>query len=181
MDGMSKKFWTVDDVQYLAANYRTEDRAVLCKLLNRSWDSIQMKAFTLGLKRDKGSQRIVNGLKQCSRCKVWAGLSAFRGHSKTRTGLDSWCIGCKRLSWKLYKYNLTEDQYEDLIASGTCSICGGNAVDGNHSMPVDHDHKTGRVRGLLCTHCNKGLGAFRDNPSLLRAAADYLEQEKFLG
>lgn len=177
---MNGKLWTVDDVQYLAASYHKEDRAIMCKALGRSWESIQMKAFTLGLKRELRGQVLVNGMKQCSKCKVWALPSAFQVNDKTKTGFDSWCKGCKKLSWRLYKYDLTEEQYNNLIVSETCAICGGNATDGDHQMPIDHDHKTGRVRGLLCTHCNKGLGAFRDNPSFLRAAANYLEQEKFL-
>ena len=51
-----------------------------------------------------------------------------------------------------------------------CFICGEpNPTD------LDHDHKTGKIRFLLCKHCNRGLGAFKDNPELLRKAAKALE------
>jgi hypothetical protein len=52
-----------------------------------------------------------------------------------------------------------------------CDVCGGRK-----RLVIDHDHKTGRVRSLLCVTCNLGLGAFKDNPELLRAAALYLEK-----
>lgn len=51
-----------------------------------------------------------------------------------------------------------------------CAICSDpNPTD------LDHCHKTGRIRFLLCKHCNRGLGAFRDNPTYMRKAADLLE------
>ena len=48
-------------------------------------------------------------------------------------------------------------------------ICGSN-----ESLVVDHDHKSGKIRGLLCNHCNRGLGHFRDDPDLLEFARIYL-------
>jgi hypothetical protein len=64
-----------------------------------------------------------------------------------------------------------------LAAQRTCCICGsafGYQV-GETRPHIDHDHKTGRVRALLCNTCNIGLGSFRDNAGLLRSAADYIE------
>lgn len=59
--------------------------------------------------------------------------------------------------------------------SGVCAICKTKgAIDGHH-LAIDHDHKNGRIRGLLCSTCNKGLGQFKDKGSLLRAAITYLE------
>lgn len=64
-----------------------------------------------------------------------------------------------------------------------CSICGAreSAVD-KFGLPrrlaVDHCHNTGKVRALLCTNCNKSLGGFKDNPQLLRIAADYLDRHR---
>lgn len=54
-----------------------------------------------------------------------------------------------------------------------CELCGRQSPAGQ-SLHLDHDHVTGGFRGWLCTHCNHGLGSFRDSPQLLRAAAHYL-------
>jgi Recombination endonuclease VII len=58
--------------------------------------------------------------------------------------------------------------------NGTCAICGREEWEKVKVLGVDHDHKTGRVRGLLCTDCNMGLGKFKDDPALLRKAIKYL-------
>jgi NMD protein affecting ribosome stability and mRNA decay len=71
-------------------------------------------------------------------------------------------------------YSLTPDQVAEMRRGG-CSICGGAGVEGRWgNLHVDHDHVTGRVRGVLCSNCNTGLGKFKDNPDLLRKAAVYL-------
>jgi hypothetical protein len=56
---------------------------------------------------------------------------------------------------------------------GLCAVCQTAAA-----VHVDHDHETGAVRSLLCFNCNGGLGQFRDDPVVLRAAADYVEEHR---
>lgn len=58
---------------------------------------------------------------------------------------------------------------EMLTTTFSCTICGD---EGN--LVVDHDHKTNMVRGMLCNHCNRGLGHFKDDPNLLEYAKIYL-------
>lgn len=68
---------------------------------------------------------------------------------------------------------VTDAEYERLLAAqgGGCAICG--ATPKSRRLHVDHDHKTGRVRGLLCHRCNRWLPNFT-TVEWLRRAADYL-------
>jgi hypothetical protein len=74
-------------------------------------------------------------------------------------------------------YGITEGEYALLLDAheGGCWICGRKPKKGGRRLHVEHDHKTGRVRGLACWKCNQGLQTYRDDPAKLRAAADYLE------
>lgn len=77
-----------------------------------------------------------------------------------------------------YLYGMGVEEFGELLASqnGLCAICRTDEPGGKGSWHVDHDHDAGGVRGLLCHHCNVGLGNFKDNPQKLRMAADYLER-----
>jgi Recombination endonuclease VII len=72
------------------------------------------------------------------------------------------------------------DEYRELekAQGGLCAICGEPQTSTHRQyLCVDHDHKTRKVRGLLCGSCNMGLGRFKDDPVRLRAAAEYLERQ----
>jgi len=77
-------------------------------------------------------------------------------------------------------YNLTLEQYGAILTKqgNCCAICknGRPDVAGKKTMfHVDHDHTTGKIRGLLCHNCNVALGLMKDSPYLLRKAAEYLD------
>ena len=73
---------------------------------------------------------------------------------------------------------MSADEYEAMLAAqnGQCAICGSPDGGGNNArLSLDHCHKTGSVRKFLCNSCNVGLGYFKDDPALMRAAASYVE------
>ena len=79
----------------------------------------------------------------------------------------------------LTKHGVTEAGYMAMLASqgGGCAICG-NPPDTRKAHALDHDHETGKARGILCQKCNTGLGQFNDRPELLHLAIQYLNRFK---
>jgi hypothetical protein len=76
---------------------------------------------------------------------------------------------------RIKKYGLKRGQFEEMLAArgGRCDICAEVIVN---RPCLDHCHRTGSVRGILCNACNSALGSFRDSPDLLRAAIAYLKR-----
>ena len=77
------------------------------------------------------------------------------------------------------KFGITLIEYDTMLAgqNGTCCICKNKCPTGRN-LAVDHDHSTGKIRGLLCLHCNRLLGNAKDSLSTLRSAVVYLEQNQ---
>lgn len=75
------------------------------------------------------------------------------------------------------KLGITKENYIELLEEqkGVCSICKQTCTK---SLAVDHDHTTGKIRGLLCNSCNRGLGYLKDSVAILKAATSYLEYHK---
>ena len=132
--------------------------------------------------------------KVCNGCKVAKSRAEFYPTGK---GVSSKCRPCAtaaaadrqrrdpesaRASCRKYKlkanYGLTLAQFDAMLEAqgGGCAICGTTEPRGMGRFPVDHCHATGRIRGLLCTECNKGLGNFKDDVRLLVRAIAYLQR-----
>jgi hypothetical protein len=96
------------------------------------------------------------------------------------------CLSEANHASTIRKFGCSPEQYHQLLAhqAGKCAICG--ASEGHRSryrkpckLSVDHDHKKGIIRGLLCNNCNRGLGRFKDSVTILEAAVHYLKREQW--
>jgi hypothetical protein len=101
------------------------------------------------------------------------GVTELRCRSDSRH-----CRPCAALHVTLVGYGVTVAEFHALLArqGGVCAICG--KPGGKKRLALDHCHRTGEIRGLLCGACNIALGLLRDSPSLIRRAAAYVDQRK---
>lgn len=93
-------------------------------------------------------------------------------HGLTRTAEYQYRKSLKRM------YGISADEYDKMLDAqmGKCAICGADQKKNRgHTLAVDHCHKSGMVRGLLCHICNRGIGLLQDSPALLEKAAKYLK------
>lgn len=76
------------------------------------------------------------------------------------------------------KRGITKEQYEELLKSQNyrCAICSKKAEDHYRPLALDHDHTTGKIRGILCDNCNRCLGLLKDNKIILQKALEYLDK-----
>lgn len=127
--------------------------------------------------------RVVRDGTQVCRCcgerKPFSQFSKKGPGSRVLLDVGTYCLRCQYYKHVERTFGVTKQQFFDMLdAQGNaCAICR-EALDLAQRMAVhvDHDHKTGQVRGLLCHLCNKGLGHFRDNTNFLHAAVAYLEK-----
>lgn len=133
-------------------------------------------------------------LKKCRTCKAIKSIEEFHKLTSSKDGLAYICKICANEIQKIYRldgrvkrshikrrYNLSEEQYTELIKNG-CNVCGTKK-----DLHVDHDHsccpdiKSGSlcgkcIRGCLCGNHNRGMGLFKDDVKMLSNAIDYLNR-----
>lgn len=146
--------------------------------------------------------------KPCGGCLQMFPIGDFCKDRRLKDELGTYCPECRKQKWKKYaaenrdtllrrrrersrkhalarrrgklrrRYGITLEQHKQIYISqnGCCALCDRSvAYDKTHT---DHDHETGRLRGLLCQGCNQGLGMFKDSPVILQQAIRYLEGNK---
>jgi len=126
--------------------------------------------------------------KFCPRCKVLLPRSDFYVETRRKDGVSPYCKKCKnKISTEWAKkngydhrsnqiksvYGVDRDTINKMIENqnNKCGICSC-VLD--KSFHIDHDHETGKIRGILCRYCNMGLGFFRDSIDNLKSAITYL-------
>jgi hypothetical protein len=84
------------------------------------------------------------------------------------------------LRYNIKKYGITVEKYNELFTAqnGNCYLCGRNQSEFKFRLAVDHCHKTSKVRALLCSGCNTGLGNFKENIEVMKKAIQYIETRK---
>lgn len=154
------------------------------------------------LRRTEGRRRVANekiasGKKECRRCGKIKPRSDFASTKDKYDGKVSHCKKCVSKKFKkgwsegkgrnavyMKKFGISLDDYDSMLSfqGGSCAICKTKDPVGhgrkNKRFSVDHDHKTGKVRGLLCHHCNVGIGSMMDDVKILKSAIRYLEENK---
>lgn len=127
---------------------------------------------------------------KAKKCKTCNRTKPYRLYYKRKANKDGYSTSCKSCINKTTnhaahdtairrKYGITHQEYEKQLSKqgGRCYICRGGTS--HYYFAVDHNHKTGEPRGLLCMNCNNVLGKFRDDPQRFRRATDYLEHPPF--
>lgn len=132
----------------------------------------------------KGKQ---NGFKiqtACPHCSIDMNTANMPRHIRACEAIQKWDYlfnepqtvqQMKSFRRVLDSYGLTIEKFAEIYAhqDGVCAICKLPEMDRDR-LVIDHDHITGRVRGLLCSGCNVGIGALRDDPETIRRARDYV-------
>lgn len=130
--------------------------------------------------------------KYCSACETTRPATDFGANKRKYDGLASECKACSRArsneryhknpdrSRELTLWNqfgITVADYDDMMTGqqGVCGICRNTCSSGKR-LAVDHDHETGRVRGLLCGRCNRGIGFLAHDPARLQAAIAWVQE-----
>ena len=119
----------------------------------------------------------------CKECDSKAGIKWRKQHPGRAAAIVAKSYRKHRakriLEGRCYHSGITVKEYLEMFRThnGKCDICGVSHLELNKGLCIDHNHETGKVRGLLCDSCNKMLGHSKDNPVLLEKAAVYLRKE----
>jgi len=148
-------------------------------------------------------QQVTRKCRVCSLLKPYSEMVKNKGFS---CGVDTICLECSRERVKLWrkenpekrakqmkkeagkpytinkhlrsKYGITHIEYNEMFIAqkGCCTICGLHQSNFTRRLSVDHCHTTGKIRALLCSHCNSMIGYAKDDTNILNSAIEYLKE-----
>lgn len=141
--------------------------------------------------KEKLEELIASGAtRKCNKCNEILPVTDF--HIKADKNdkhyrFNSPCKSCAHISrninyqkayQKKYRYNLSIEEYDLKLKEQnySCAICDIHKDDYSKEFSVDHNHKTGKIRALLCTRCNSGIGFFRESISIMKKAINYTKK-----
>lgn len=153
----------VAKLQYTYNAMPTMRICILCKTAKPFEDFYD--GFKAKKQRDSTNKKYLNSrCKECDNARV----KIYRKNNKQRIRKQM------LIRHRFREYGLTEEQYNNMVLSqnNLCAIC--NNTSKNKALAIDHNHKTGEVRGLLCQNCNLAIGLFKENIIILNKAIEYL-------
>jgi hypothetical protein len=117
--------------------------------------------------------------KQCRLCQETKLMSQFYFRKDSQSHRSE-CKDCLIVQHRERTLGISEEEYQVLYRcqGKKCAVCEKKLASKRYTrLAVDHCHKTGKLRGLLCTNCNTALGLFYDSPKILRKALEYLNKD----
>ena len=111
------------------------------------------------------------------RCKPCDKIAKSNWYKKNK---ERATMSSKNRTWK-HKFGVTVEWYKTqlMAQNGCCAICRSDKNKGRFGtyFVIDHNHSSGKIRGLLCNTCNRTLGMFKEDPAILRRGAEYIEND----
>jgi hypothetical protein len=113
-------------------------------------------------------------LKECRKCLRHLPITDFRFTDKERDRRHTICKSCRNIHRKVTRQGHID--FDKMLSEQNecCAICGIHYLESKNKFRIDHNHETLQIRGLLCQYCNSGLGFFKDSPTRLAMAIEYL-------
>ena len=129
--------------------------------------------------------------KLCPKCKQAKPLSDFGRDKRAKSGKAVYCRPCNRVKSQKqrdrdpnlnkrnhlrYRYGLTLEEVADMMLDqgNACAVCGTE----NGRLVIDHNHDTGKIRGLLCDSCNCAIGFVKEDPKIIKSLLKYLKKNE---
>ena len=174
--------------EFTLSKKNRDGRGTYCRQCFAMRDRLYRERRAAAAGRTLRQRRVVpSGMKYCARCQTTHPLDNFGRNRSARDGLTTYCRPCHNAAGKealqraggsrdyhlRRRYGITGADFDAMVEAqgGTCAVCDGKPEH------VDHDHETGKVRGVLCFNCNQALGNVRDDPAVLQGLIRYLRRQ----